>query len=52
MFMEGNYFIYDKYKKFLFRLVDEKTFHNHEKNVQNQHIQIQDGHHMLKILWR
>jgi membrane protein required for beta-lactamase induction len=44
---------YDKYdlmkrlnKKNIFRLEEEKIFHNREKNVQNRLIQIQDGHHM------
>jgi len=44
---------YDKYdlmnrlnKRNIFRLEEEKIFHNREKNVQNQLIQIQDGHHM------
>ncbi len=44
---------YDKYdvmkrlnKRNYFRLEEEKTFHNREKNVQNRLIQIQDGHHM------
>ncbi len=39
-------------QEILFRLEDEKTFHNREKNGQKQHILIQDGHRMLKILWR
>jgi len=49
MFMNEIYCIDDEYKRFLFRPEDEKTFHNQEKIVQNQHIQIQDGHRMLKI---